>query len=216
MPVPRPSPEFSAGEEIANALTHGIGLVGAILSTWWMVDEALLRGDFGHVAAVAVFGLTLVNLYAASTFCHALPSGPRKRAFELLDYTGIYALIAGTYTPFLIGPLRGPVGWIFFSIVWALALLGMLVELSKSPRRLGTSMGLYLGMGWMGLTVAPALAQQLPPEGLMLLLWGGLAYTFGVIFYLWRGFYFHHAIWHVFVLAGSTLHVQAAVLYAIP
>lgn len=214
--VPGLSPKFSVGEEIAHAATHGIGLLGAICATWWMVDEALLRGDVGHVAAVTVFGLTLVNLYTASTFCHALPSGPSKRAFELLDYTGIYALIAGTYTPFLVGPLRGPFGWTFFSIVWSLAVLGILVELSKGPRRLGISMALYLGMGWMGVATAPSLAQQIPMEGLLMLLWGGLAYTFGVLFYLWRGFRFHHAVWHLFVLAGSALHVHAAVLYALP
>lgn len=208
---------FTLGEEIAHAATHAVGFVLAIVATLWMTDAAFHRGDLLHVAAVALFGYTLINLYLASTFCHALPDGSAtQRAFELLDYTGIYALIAGTYTPFLLGPLRGGFGWGFLALVWSLAFLGMTLELMPGPRRVPLSMALYLGMGWLGLFTAYPLAQVVPVECLQTLLAGGLTYTVGAGFYLWRGFHYHHAVWHLFVLAGSALHVRAVLLYALP
>jgi hemolysin III len=213
----RPGPTFSPGEELAHAVTHGLGLVMAVTATYHMLRLAQLNGDPGHAIGVTVFGVSMINLYAASTFCHALPPGSRtKEAFTLLDYTGIYGLIAGTYTPFMLGPLRGPVGWTFFIVIWVLALFGMLQELAQKQRNVTLSMSLYLAMGWMGVLAGPALATKVPWEGLMTLLAGGICYTAGTVFYLWRGFHYHHAVWHVFVLGGSALHVVAVIRYAIP
>jgi len=210
-------PTFSAGEEVAHAVTHGFGLVCAIAWTLTMAEQAHLHGDAIDLFAALVYGGTMTHVYLASTLYHALPmSWQTKRTFELLDYTGIYALIAGTYTPFMLGPLRGPFGWSVFGVVWLVALLGIAQELLSRPRRVRLSLALYLGMGWVGIVIGVPLSMHVPQRGLLILLAGGTAYTVGVIFYAWRAFRYHHAVWHVFVLIGSALHTIAVIEYAIP
>lgn len=210
-------PHFSVGEEVAHAVTHGFGLVCAIAWTLTLGEQAYLHGDRVDLFAALTFGGSMTFLYAASTIAHALPAGwQTKRRFELLDYIGIYALIAGTYTPFMLGPLRGPLGWTVFGLVWAVALVGVVIELLSDPRRVRLSLTLYLGMGWIGVLVAIPLSTQVPQRGLQLLLAGGTAYTVGVFFYVWRAFRYHHAVWHLFVLLGSALHTLAVIEYAIP
>lgn len=210
-------PHFSVGEEVAHAVTHGFGLVCSIAWSVTMADQARLHGDRIDLFAALVFGGTMTFLYLASTIAHGLPPGwQTKRLFELLDYAGIYALIAGTYTPFMLGPLRGPFGWTVFGLVWTVALVGIVIEVVSNPRRFRLSMTLYLSMGWFGVLAGIPLAMHIPQRGMLLLLGGGTAYSVGVVFYLWRGFRYHHAVWHVFVLLGSALHTIAVIQYAIP
>jgi hemolysin III len=215
--VARLEAEFSAEEELSHAITHGLGACASAVMTVLLVREAVAIGDALDVTAALLFGAAMTHQYVASTFCHALPDAWRtQNVFELMDFLGIYALIAATYTPFMLGPLRGPWGYALLTAVWAAALIGMALELSFRPRRRLVSISIYLGMGWMGLVAAFPLAQRLPPEGLSLLFSGGISYTIGVVFYLWRGFRYHHTVWHLFVLVGSALHAWAVARYAIP
>jgi hemolysin III len=157
----------------------------------------------------------LVLLYAASTLYHALPQGRAKRVFSILDHAGIFLLIAGTYTPFTLVTLRGPWGWSLFGVIWGCAVLGVVIEAVWMGRVRKPQLALYLIMGWAVLVAIKPLVGSLPPGGLMLLFGGGLFYSGGVGFYVWRGFKYHHAIWHVFVLAGSAMHVFAVLFYVL-
>lgn len=210
-------PTFSVGEEIANAVTHGFGLICSVAWTVTMVQQAYMHGDLIDVLSAFIYGGAMTNVYLASTIHHALPATwQTKRLWEMLDYTGIYALIAATYTPFMLGPLRGPFGWTVFALVWLVAVIGIWLELTLEPRNVRLSLALYLGMGWIGVFVGVPLSAAVPQSGLLTLLAGGTAYTLGVFFYVWRSFRYHHAVWHLFVLLGSALHTIAMVRYAIP
>lgn len=197
---------FSRGEEIAHAITHGIGTLGSIVGLVILVVLAGSRADARAVVGVTVYGASMVSLYAASTLYHALTARRAKLVFELLDHGAIYLLIAGTYTPFALLVLGGGWGWTLFGVSWGLATLGILYEVvwRRPWRRL--SLALYLALGWLIMIAARPLAAALPTHALILLLSGGLAYSGGAVFYAWRAFPYHHAVWHVFVLAGSTLH----------
>lgn len=212
-------PEYSLGEEIAHAVTHGVGVVASIAGLAVLVAFASLRGGAEHVVACSVFGATLVVLYTASTLYHAIPALtlPRaKRVLQVLDHSGIYLLIAGTYTPFCLVTLGGVVGWTLFGILWALAVAGIVTRatLPRMARRF--SLVLYLAMGWAALGVAGPLFESLPPRGVALVVAGGLAYTSGVPFYALQRMPYNHAVWHVFVLLGSVLHFFGVLFYVIP
>lgn len=214
---PRPEPRrWSAGEEIAHAVSHGVGLVLAIAGLTTLVALAALRGDAGHVTAAAIFGATLVLLYSASTLYHALPFPRAKRVFRKLDHAAIYLAIAGTYTPFALGPLRGPVGWTLLVLVWAAAAAGVVFKSVAIERAPVASVALYALLGWAAVFVSRPLAERLGAGGLALLLAGGLCYTAGIAFYAWERLRFHHFVWHLFVLAGSALHYFAVLLYVVP
>jgi hemolysin III len=207
---------YSRGEEIAHAITHGLGVLLGIAGLVVLVVLAALRGSAIHVVSVSLFGATLVLLYTASTLYHALTHARAKAVFKLLDHGAIYLLIAGTYTPFALGALGGAWGWTLFGLSWGLAGLGILYEVVwKSPwKRL--SLVFYLALGWLAIVAARPLVAALPPPGLLLLLLGGLAYSAGAVFYAWRGFPYHHAVWHLFVLAGSALHFACVLCCVIP
>ena len=207
--------ELSVGEEIANSVTHGIGTLLAIGGVAVLVTFAALRGSAWHVVACSVFGATLILLYVASTLYHAIPLPGAKRVFQALDHAGILFLIAGTYTPFTLVTLRGPWGWSLFGVVWGLALLGLVLQLTM-PRRTVLAVGLYLLMGWAVVIAVRPLLASLPTGGLVLLVVGGLSYTVGVVFYAWRNLRYHHAYWHGFVLLGSAAHFFAVLFYVIP
>ena len=207
---------FSRGEEIANAITHGIGLLMAVAVLPLLIVLAVWKGTAWHVVSCSVYGSTLVLLYTSSTFLHALPGERAKRVFGKLDYSAIYLLIAGTYTPFALVSLRGPWGWSLFGVVWGLAVLGVLFEVLMKRRRGWLSLAFYIALGWLLVVAIRPLVQAVPVGGLVLIGAGGLAYTLGSAFYVWRGFPYHHAVWHLFVLAGSVLHVLAVALYVIP
>lgn len=207
---------FSVAEQVAHTVTHGAGLLLAIAALILMVVLAAQRGSAIHVVACSIYGTTLVLLYAASTFYHGLPPGRSKRVFGILDHAAIFLLIAGTYTPFTLVTLRGAWGWSLFGVIWGLAVAGVLLETISRGRARRLQLPLYLVMGWAIVIAARPLMAELPREGLVLLGAGGLAYTLGVVFFVWRRLPFHHAVWHVFVLGGSICHFFAILLYVIP
>jgi hemolysin III len=209
-------PRYSAAEEIAHAVSHGVGIVLAITGLTVLVAHAALRGDAVDVTTSAVFGATLVLLYVASTLYHAIPMPPAKRVLRVLDHASIYLLIAGTYTPFCLGPLRGPWGWSLFALVWSGAVAGILFKSLAIGRAPIASVVLYVAMGWSIVIAFGPLTRVLDPAGIRLLVAGGLAYTLGLTFYAWKSLRFHHLVWHLFVLAGSILHFFAVLGHAIP
>lgn len=205
----------SLGEEIANAVSHGAGVIGFLVGTPFLVLAALRHGHPAGVVAVSVFAFSGILLYLSSTIYHALPNGRAKDAFEVLDHSAIYLLIAGTYTPFTLGPLRGSLGWTLFGIVWGLAVVGVTMKLLHGIKRPVLSTLLYIGMGWLVLIAARSLWLHLPTPGLIWLAAGGLAYTGGTVFYLARWRPYAHTVWHVFVLAGTTCHYFAVLWYSL-
>lgn len=216
MPEQRnPLGSYSPGEEIAHSLTHGIGLLLGLAALVLLVIVSSRSGSTLHVVAASVYGSTLVLLYAASTLYHALPRGRTKRVFSIFDHSAIFLLIAGTYTPVALLTLRGIWGWSLFGAIWVCAILGIVIEAVWQGRVRRPQLVLYLVMGWGTLVAIKPLVGSLERGGLLLLLGGGLSYTGGVVFYVWRGFRYHHAVWHVFVLTGSILHVFAVLLYVL-
>jgi len=207
---------YSIGEEIANAITHGIGALLSIAGLAVLVSFAALYGDAWHVVSTSIFGATLVLLYAASTVYHSVWHHPTKRILQRLDHSAIFLLIAGTYTPFALVNMRGPWGWTLFGIIWSMALLGIALQLIPRRRNERLSLVLYLGMGWMAVAAIKPFLAGVETGGLILLLIGGLFYSLGVIFYVWQQLKYHHAIWHGFVLAGSAFHFFAVLFYVVP
>ncbi len=210
-----PDEKFTAAEELAHSLTHGVGLLIGIAALVLMIVFAARRGSAIDVVSCTVYGATLVVLYASSTVYHALPSGRGKRVFGILDHSAIYLLIAGTYTPFALITLDGRWGWSLFAVVWGLAIGGIVLEAVSRGRARRIQLLLYVLMGWGIVGAARPLLTELAPAGLALLLAGGLAYTLGIVFFVSRH-PFHHAIWHMFVLGGSICHFFAVFLYVIP
>lgn len=209
-------PTYSLGEEIANAVTHGLGVVLAIAGLAVMTAFAALYGDAWHITACAIFGASLILCYATSTLYHSIQIEKVRRVLRTLDHSAIFLLIAGTYTPFMLVSLRGPWGWSLLVAIWALALAGIALRLLLRGRLHGLVVALYVLMGWVVVVALEPMLERVATGGLVLLAAGGLAYTGGVAFYKWRRLPYHHAIWHGFVLAGSTLHYFAVLLYVIP
>ena len=208
--------EYSRGEEIANWVTHGIGLAASVAGLTLLIVFASLRGDAWHVVSFTVFGLTLLVLYTASTLYHMQRSDRAKAIFRKLDHAAIFLLIAGTYTPFLLTHLRGPWGWTLFGIIWGLCGAGAVFQLFFGERYRLSSTLAYLFVGWLIVLALKPMITHVPHGGLWLLLAGGLCYTLGVVFYLWRRLRYHHAAWHTFVLGGSTCHYLAVLLFLLP
>lgn len=218
-PPPLPTPlakAYSLGEEIAHSLSHGVGIVLAIVGLCVLVALSVRDGDIRHVVASGIFGGTLILLYTASTLYHSIPLPETKRLLRIIDHASIYLLIAGTYTPFTLVTLSGPWGWSLFGVTWGLAAVGVIFKLFFTGRFEKLSLVIYIAMGWCGVVAAKPLMAALAPGGLWLLLLGGLSYTGGVVFYVMKRLPYHHAIWHLFVLAGSVLHYFAILLYVIP
>ena len=211
-----PRARYSDAEECANGITHGLGALLAAAGFAVLVVAAVQRGTAVHVVSSFVFGLSLLNLYASSTLYHTIRNPGAKRILRRLDHAAIFLLIAGSYTPFTLVTLRGPWGWSVFGVVWGLAVVGLFFEGALRRRWVGLSLGLYILIGWVAAAAIKPLLESLPRGGVVLLFAGGLAYTFGTIFYLWRRIPFHHAWWHLAVLAGSALHYFAVLLYVIP
>jgi hemolysin III len=197
---------YSPAEEAANTLTHGLGLILSLIGLAVLVTFAGLRGDVWHVVSFAVFGASLVLLYLSSTLYHAFRRPRIKRFFKKMDHSAIFLLIAGTYTPFMLVSLRGPWGWSIFGAIWGLALLGIILKWLRIYHFRRLSLVLYLGMGWLCIVALKEMLIHVPPAGLYLLLAGGLCYTGGVVFYVLKSLRFGHAVWHLFVLAGSVFH----------
>jgi hemolysin III len=211
-----PHHKTSFGEELASSITHGIGAVLAIAALIVMLIRAASRGDAWLILACSIFGITLILAYLASTLYHALPQPGAKALFRLFDHSAIFLLIAGSYTPFTLVTLRGPWGWSLFGVIWGLAITGILCEVFVAGRLGLVRVAVYIIMGWSMVVATRPMLQLVATDGLLLLLWGGIAYTAGTIFYAWRRLPYNHAIWHLFVLAGSALHVLAILQYVIP
>lgn len=199
-------------DEIANAVTHALGVALALVALAVLVTLASTRGDARQIVSYSVYGVTLVLLYATSTVYHSVRLPRSKRILRTLDHSAIYLLIAGTYTPFTLISLRGAWGWSLFGIVWALAATGVVFKIFFTGRFPKTSVVIYLAMGWMAMVAARPLFASLPRNGLILLFAGGLSYTLGVLFFAFDHKRFHHAIWHLFVLGGSVCHFFAVLV----
>jgi hemolysin III len=197
---------YSTKEEIANAITHGIGALLAIAALVILVVLAVIEGDVWHVVSFSVFGATLVLLYFASTLYHSLTNIRAKNVFHKFDHIAIYLLIAGTYTPFCLTALRGWIGWTVLGIVWACAILGTVLKSISVGSRVLMSTILYILMGWVILIAIKPLYEAMPFDGFMLLMLGGVSYTFGTIFFIRDKVKYNHSVWHLFVLGGSVLH----------
>lgn len=209
------SREQTFGEELANALSHGLGFVLAVASLPVLVDHAAIRGSTANVVAACLFAGTGIVLYLVSTLYHALPPGAAKRWFNRLDHASIYLFIAGSYMPFLFGVLRGAWGWALFAVVWTAAALGAAAKLLDRLRHPLWSTGLYVAMGWVALVAAPQLLERMSLSGILWLVAGGLSYTAGALVFLVDGkLRYAHFVWHLFVLGGTTCHFFAALWHA--
>ena len=206
---------YTAGEEFANSLTHGLGLGLSVAGLAVLVTAARAGGMLALVSC-AVFGVCLIVLYTTSTLYHSAKGSQSKQVLRTLDHVAIFLLIAGTYTPFVLITLHGVWGWTLFAIVWTLAALGIIFELSALRRFRGAMVALYVGMGWVGLIAIKPLVAALPAPALWLMFGGGISYTAGVLFYRWHSLRYHHAVWHLFVLGGSVLHYFAVLWYVLP
>lgn len=197
---------YTVGEEIANAITHGVGALLGVAALIILVWYALTVGTVWHLVSGVIYGSSLILLYMASTLYHAITNMRAKRILQLMDHAAIFILIAGTYTPFLLVNLRGPWGWSLFAVIWTIAIAGVFLETMKKKRIKWLSLTLYLGLGWMAVIAVKPMLELVNSTALWLLLAGGLSYTLGVVFYVWKSMRYHHAIWHLFVLGGSVLH----------
>ena len=203
-------------EEVLNSLTHGIGLALSLGGVSVLVVLASLRGGVWHIVGCSIFGASLVTLYTASTLYHAARRERVKRTLRVVDHVCIFLLIAGTYTPFVLTIFRGSWGWTLFGLVWAFAAVGIFLKAGLMKYRISQSVLPYVLMGWIGVMMIKPMLSLIPAGGLLLLVGGGLVYTVGVIFYTRDEMPHSHAVWHLFVLAGSTCHYFAIVFYVLP
>lgn len=205
----------SPREEIANSISHGVGLLAAVAVSPVLVSSAVQRGGSAGIVGASVFAFTMVLLYITSTLYHALASDKAKRVFQILDHCAIFLLIAGTYTPFTLGILRGAWGWTLFGLVWGIAVAGVVLQSIGAARHQRLSTILYLAMGWLIIIAVKPLWLHMPSWGLFWLLAGGAAYTAGVGFYAAKRIRYAHFVWHLFVIAGTACHFIAVLRYAV-
>ena len=206
----------STGEELANSISHGIGLVGAIIGAPILLLAAFRHGSLFFLIGTIVFVATMVLLYLGSMLYHAWPRTRAKSLLQILDHSAIFWLIAGTYTPFALGPLRGALGWTLLGIIWALAAIGALVKMTRGPdRHRKFAMALYLGMGWLAIVFLRPLALAVPLPVVFWLVAGGIAYTAGVLFFVNERLRYGHFVWHLFVLTGTSCHFAAVLVCAV-
>jgi hemolysin III len=206
----------SLGEQIADSVTHGAGLVASIAGLFVLVTAAVRRGDAWLITSCAIYASTLVLLYAASTLYHSLAATRARHVFQIIDHSAIYLLIAGTYTPFALVNLHGPWGWTILAIVWVLAAAGVTAKAVFGPRWPIVSTALYIAMGWTAVVAFKPLMLHVAPAGIAWLVAGGLAYTGGIVFFASDRLRYNHAMWHMFVLGGSVCHFVAVLFYVVP
>jgi hemolysin III len=202
-------------EEIANSVSHGMALAACLIATPILLNSALRSGNAWSVVGAAIFAGAMIFMYLSSTLYHVLPENRAKNVFRVLDHVAIFFLIAGTYTPFTLGVLRGAWGWTLFSIVWGLAVLGTVLKMAGALWHPLISTGFYLAMGWLMVIAIRPLWLKVPVPGLLLLLAGGIAYTGGVAFYAAERVRYSHLLWHIFVVLGTTCHFFAVLWYAV-
>ncbi|QTA38452.1 hemolysin III family protein [Thermosipho ferrireducens] len=205
--------KYSPKEEIVNAITHGIGALLSLVAIVLLVVFSSIEGNVWKIVSTSIYGFSLFVLYLFSTLYHSITHKKVKNIFEIFDHASIFILIAGTYTPFTLVTLRGTIGWILFGIVWTLAILGIVFKVFFVKQLRITSTLLYILMGWLVVFAMKPLVSNLPEKGVYWLVIGGIFYTIGTIFYIWRKIPYHHAIWHVIVLLGSISHFFAVFFY---
>ena len=201
-------------EEIANSISHGLGLLAAIVAAPILVVSAMRAGNTRFLIGVSVFGATMVLLYLASTLYHSLTHEAAKQLFRLIDHTAIFLLIAGTYTPFTLGVLRGPWGYSLLAAVWTLAIAGITLKMITRTRNSRISIALYVIMGWLAVVAIKPILTLVPVPGILLIVAGGIAYTGGLAFFAAHRLRYNHFIWHLFVIAGTVCHFFAVLWYA--
>jgi len=205
----------SLGEEIANSVTHGIGVALSITALSILVVFASLQGDAWRIVSFCIYGSTLIILYLSSTLYHVFPASRVKSFFKVLDHTSINLLIAGTYTPITLVTLQGPLGWTIFGLIWGLALFGIFRDIFLPQLKI-LAIALYIIMGWLALIAIEPIMRVASTELMFWFVTGGLCYTVGVAFYAWKSLSYHHTIWHLFVLAGSVTHFFGILLHLAP
>ena len=214
-PLPLENWTQSTREEVANGISHGMGLVGAMIGTPILLQAAFHHGNIPFIVGTIIFATTMLLVYLTSTLYHGWPRTHTKSLLQLIDHSAIFLLIAGTYTPFALGPLRGSGGLPMLGIVWALALFGIMMKATRGVlRHRRLAMGLYLGTGWLGLTFIHPLALAIPLSALLCLIAGGIAYTAGTLFFANERLRYSHFIWHLFVIAGTSCHFAAVFICA--
>lgn len=206
--------EPSPAEEMANSISHGLGLLASLAAAPILVVAAMKAGGPAAIFGAAVFAAAMVSLYLASTLYHALPETRGKGFFRILDHAAIFLLIAGSYTPFTLGVLRGPWGWTLLGLIWTLAIIGLILKAVPATRYSRVSIVLYVVMGWLAVIAARPILLQVPLPGILWIVAGGLAYTSGLIFFGMHRLRFHHFIWHLFVLMGTACHFCAVLWYS--
>lgn len=210
------SPESLHADELANSITHGVGLALATVGAVSLIVLAALHGSARHIVTCSIYASTLVLMYAASTLYHSVQVPRAKHILQIIDHSAIYLLIAGTYTPFTLVQIRGGWGWTLFGMAWGLCVLGIAWK-ALFIRRFAILSGIiYVLMGWMIVVATRPLLERVPPGAIAWLIAGGLAYTAGLFFFASKRIPHHHAIWHVFVLVGSLCHYIAILLYVVP
>lgn len=207
---------YTKKEEVVNAITHGVGVLLSIAALVFLIIFSVQKGSPWHVVISVIYGVSMLLLYVSSTLVHSFPEGKTKDIFEIFDHSAIYIFIAGTYTPIMLLVIQGSLGWTLIAIIWGVAIIGVVFKAFYVKKFLFLSTILYIAMGWMIVIVWGPLSATMPTAGIHLLIAGGLLYTFGAIFYVWRAFPFHHAVWHVFVLGGSVTHFFAVLFYILP
>lgn len=206
---------YTKQEEIVHAITHGFGVLLSIAGLILLIVYASINGNPWQIVSVTIFGVTMLLMYLTSTIVHSLPVGKGKDLFQIFDHASIYLFIAGTYTPILLVLLRETVGWTVFGIIWGIAITGIVFKIFFVKKFLFLSTVIYVLMGWLIVFIWQPLTAIMNENGVLLLVIGGLFYTIGAIFYVWRSFSYHHAVWHLFVLAGSAFHFFSVFYYVI-
>jgi len=204
----------SLGEEVANSISHGLGLVAAIIGTPFLILSAIDYADMSFIVGVSVFSVTMIVLYLASTVYHSMPRGKAKYVFQVIDHSAVYLLIAGTYTPFMLGVLQGVWGWSLLAAVWVLALIGVGLKAFGKASHPAVSTTLYVILGWLILIAIKPLVALMEPNGLLLLVLGGVLYTLGVVFFVIDSrLRYGHLVWHLFVVGGTVSHYFSIFYY---
>ena len=212
--LPQPVGSVARREEIANSISHGLGLVLALIALPILLLSAIRIGSTHRIVGVIIFGASMILLYLASTLYHSITHEAAKRVCRLFDHSAIFLLIAGTYTPFTLGVLRGAWGWTLLAIIWSLAIAGIVIKALPHTRHSWISMVLYLVMGWLAIVAIKPILQLVPVPGIVLIFAGGLAYTGGLAFFAAPRLRYSHFIWHLCVIAGTTCHFFAVLWYA--
>jgi len=207
---------YTKREEIANAITHGVGALLSIVALVYLLIYSINHGSAAHIVSFSIYGASMILLYLCSTLLHSLREGKLKDIFEMLDHASIYVFIAGSYTPILLLVVKGSLGITLLSVVWSIALVGIIFKVFFTKRFLFLSTMIYIGMGWLIVFAIDPVIERLAFEGLTMLVMGGVLYTVGTIFYMWRLFPFHHAVWHLFVVGGSAFHFFTMFFYVLP